>query len=198
MINVNNQLILASSSPRRRELLNQVNIQHKVKKQDVDESNVPFYNPRTYVQTLAERKGRSIGFESDQEVILSADTIVSHEGEVLEKPKTREEAFQMLRSLSGQTHQVYTGVMLRSPEQEMFIVDQTSVEFWPLSKEDIELYLDTGDSFDKAGGYGIQTEGAMLVKQISGDYNNVVGLPLSRVVRSLRTFGIYPSIPELK
>ncbi|WP_236560963.1 nucleoside triphosphate pyrophosphatase [Pontibacillus sp. HMF3514] len=195
---MNNQLILASSSPRRRELLNQVNIQHKVKKQDVDESNVPFYNPRTYVQTLAERKGRSIGFESDQEVILSADTIVSHEGEVLEKPKTREEAFQMLRSLSGQTHQVYTGVMLRSPEQEMFIVDQTSVEFWPLSKEDIELYLDTGDSFDKAGGYGIQTEGAMLVKQISGDYNNVVGLPLSRVVRSLRTFGIYPSIPELK
>jgi len=195
---VNNQLILASSSPRRRELLNQVHIQHKVRKQDVDESNVPFYNPRTYVQSLAERKGRSIGFESDQEVILSADTIVCHEDKVLEKPKTREEAFEMLRSLSGQTHQVYTGVMLRSPEQEMFIVDRTSVEFWPLSKEDIEVYLDTGDSFDKAGGYGIQSEGAMLVKQISGDYNTVVGLPLSRVVRSLRTFGIYPSISEMK
>ncbi|KGX88046.1 Maf family protein [Pontibacillus marinus] len=195
---MNNQLILASSSPRRRELLNQVNIQHIVRKQDVDESNVPFYNPRTYVQTLAERKGRSIGFESDQEVILSADTIVCYEDKVLEKPNTREEAFQMLRSLSGQKHQVYTGVMLRSPEQEMFIVDRTTVEFWPLSKEDIELYLDTGDSFDKAGGYGIQTEGAMLVKQISGDYNTVVGLPLSRVVRSLRTFGIYPSISEMK
>jgi len=193
-----NQLILASSSPRRTELLTQVHIQHKVRKQNVDESDVPFYNPRTYVQTLAERKGRSIGFESDHEVILSADTIVCHEGKVLEKPKTREEAFHMLRTLSGTTHDVYTGVMLRSPEQEMFIVDKTSVEFWPLSKEDIELYLDTGDSYDKAGGYGIQSAGAMLVKQISGDYNNVVGMPLSRVVRSLRTFDIYPSIPERK
>ncbi len=192
------QLILASSSPRRKELLNQVNIQHNVRKQHVDESNVPFYNPRTYVESLAERKGRSVVFESDREVILSADTIVCFDGQILEKPKTREEAFNMLRKLSGQTHEVYTGVMLRSPEQEMFIVDKTSVEFWPLSKEDIELYLDTGESFDKAGGYGIQSTGAMLVKQISGDYNNVVGLPLSRVVRSLRTFGIYPSISEVK
>lgn len=196
MISKMNQLILASTSPRRSQLLDQVNIKHTLRNQQADESNIPFYNPRTYVEALAEKKGRSVEFESDDEVILTADTVVCHEGGVLGKPQTREEAFEMLRSLSGQTHDVYTGVLLRSHEQEMCIVDRTSVEFWPLSKEDIELYLDMGDSYDKAGGYGIQTAGAMLVKQISGDYNNVVGLPLSRVARSLRTFDIYPSIPD--
>lgn len=190
-----NKLILASSSPRRKDLLDQVNIPYELRKQTADESDVPFYNPRTYVQALAERKGRAVDFNSDNEVILSADTIVCFDGKILEKPKSREEAFHMLRSLSGTTHEVYTAVMLRSPERELLIVDQTSVEFWPLSKEDIELYLDTQDSFDKAGGYGIQTQGAMLVKKIDGDYYNVVGLPLSRVVRSLHSFGIYPITP---
>lgn len=189
------QLILASSSPRRKDLLEQVNIPYELRKQEADESKLPFYNPHDYVKALAELKGRSVPFSSADEVILTADTVVSIDDKVLGKPSSREEAFEMISMLSGQVHEVYTGVMIRSTEQERFIVEKTSVEFWPLTKEDIELYLDMEDYADKAGGYGIQTHGAMLVKKIEGDYYNVVGLPLSRVVRSLSAFSIYPNTP---
>ncbi|QSS99107.1 septum formation inhibitor Maf [Pontibacillus sp. ALD_SL1] len=192
------QLILASSSPRRKELLEQVHIPFQTKKQDADESSLPFYNPRAYVQALAELKNRTVELQKHNEVILSADTIVSFEGKVLGKPQSAEEAYEMLSMLSGAQHEVYTGVMLRSSEQESFIVEKTTVEFWPLTKDEIEYYIETGDPFDKAGGYGIQTYGATLVKGIKGDYNNVVGLPLSRVVRSLQAYGVYPSLPEVE
>nr|WP_052127074.1 Maf family protein [Pontibacillus litoralis] len=190
------QLVLASSSPRRRELLDLVNVPYEARKQLVDESKMTCRSPRAYVHALAELKGRSVPFSVDNEVILSADTVVSFEGNVLGKPKNREQAFQMLSMLSGNIHDVYTGVMIRSSEQETIFVEKTSVEFWPLSKEDINDYLDTGDSYDKAGAYGIQSHGSILVKQIKGDYYNVVGLPLSRVIRSLRSYGIYPDLSQ--
>ncbi|MFC0522454.1 Maf family protein [Pontibacillus salicampi] len=194
------QLVLASSSPRRKDLLNQVNIPFETRKQHVDESNMTCRSPRAYVQALAEKKGRSVPFSVDDEVIMSADTIVSFEGNILGKPANRREAFEMLSMLSGNVHQVYTGVMIRSVEQETVFVEKTTVEFWPLSKDEINDYLDSEEPFDKAGGYGIQSKGSIFVKEIRGDYYNIVGLPLSRVVRSLRAYGVYPDLaqPEQK
>ncbi|KGX93479.1 septum formation protein Maf [Pontibacillus halophilus JSM 076056 = DSM 19796] len=189
------QLILASSSIRRKELLQQAQLSFDVQPHPVDEAKVRAKNPHDLVHQLAELKGRALHLENDDQVVISADTVVYADGEVLGKPSTKREAYDMLLKLSGGTHEVYTGVMLRSTEQEQFIVEKTTVEFWPLTKEDIEFYIETGDPFDKAGGYGIQTAGAVLVKGIKGDYNNVVGLPLARVVRALRSFDIYPSLP---
>ncbi|KGP73883.1 Maf family protein [Pontibacillus yanchengensis] len=190
------QLILASSSPRRRDLLEQVNISYETRKQHVDESKMTCRSPRAYVQALAELKARSVPFSVDNEVIISADTVVSFEEQVLGKPKSRKEAFDMLSMLSGNIHKVYTGVTIRSAEQETSFVEKTTVEFWPLTKDEINEYLDSEEPYDKAGAYGIQSSGAIFVKEIKGDYYNVVGLPLSRVVRSLRSYGIFPNLSQ--
>ncbi|HLT56327.1 MAG TPA: Maf family protein, partial [Bacillota bacterium] len=106
----------------------------------------------------------------------------------------RVHAFEMISSLSGNIHEVYTGVCIRSENREKVFAERTKVEFWPLKKEEIEAYIATEEPYDKAGAYGIQHYGAIFVKQIIGDYFNVVGLPVSRVVRELKQFGIYPNI----
>ncbi|MFC4557804.1 Maf family protein [Virgibacillus kekensis] len=183
------KLILASSSPRRQELLNQINIPFTVRKQDADESLIKTSDPREKVEQLALLKGRHVDILSENEIILSADTVVSFQNRIFEKPASDEEAFEMLSSMSGRVHEVYTGVMLRTQNKERVFVEKTSVEFWPLTDQEINQYIATRDPFDKAGAYGIQSEGAVLVKGISGDYYNVVGLPVSRVVRELRDIG---------
>lgn len=187
-------LILASSSPRRQELLKQVNIPFTIRKPSIDETQITTKDPVEKVQQLAIRKGRAIQIQNEYEVILAADTVVSYEQTIFEKPKNKEEAFNMIHSLSGETHDVYTGVNIRSTEHESIFVERTKVVFWPLSKSEIEWYVSTDDPYDKAGAYGIQSLGAIFVKEIIGDYYNVVGLPLSRVVRELRKFSIYPNI----
>lgn len=187
-------LILASSSPRRQELLKQVNIPFTIRKPSIDETQITTKDPVEKVQQLAIRKGRAIQIQNEYEVILAADTVVSYEQTIFEKPKNKEEAFNMIHSLSGDTHDVYTGVNIRSTEHESIFVERTKVVFWPLSKSEIEWYVSTDDPYDKAGAYGIQSLGAIFVKEIIGDYYNVVGLPLSRVVRELRKFSIYPNI----
>jgi septum formation protein len=189
---VRSQLILASSSPRRSELLKQVSIPFIVRKQEFDESIITTENPTQKVEQLAMSKARNTSL-SQAEVILAADTVVSFEGRIYGKPKSKEEAFSMLSSLSGNVHEVYTGVMIRSLQKEFSFVEKTMVEFWPLSEEDISSYIATNDPFDKAGGYGIQSYGAVLVKKIIGDYFNVMGLPISRVVRELKPFDIVPN-----
>jgi septum formation protein len=186
------QLILASSSPRRSELLKQVSIPFIVRKQEFDESIITTENPAQKVEQLAMSKARNTSLSQD-EVILAADTVVSFEGRIYGKPKSKEEAFSMLSSLSGNVHEVYTGVMIRSLQKEFSFVEKTMVEFWPLSEEDINSYIATNDPFDKAGGYGIQSYGSVLVKKIIGDYFNVMGLPISRVVRELKPFDIVPN-----
>lgn len=183
------RLILASSSPRRRELLRQVGINFSVRVTEIDESNVTTNDPVEKVKQLALLKGRSIPVDED-EVTLAADTIVAYNKEIFGKPNNQEEAFQMIRTLSGEQHEVYTGVVIRAVFGEIGFVEKTVVEFWPLDDEEIKYYIQTDDPYDKAGGYGIQSLGAIFVKQIIGDYYNVVGLPLSRVVRELTTFGI--------
>lgn len=186
------KLILASSSPRRQELLQQVQIPFTFRAASIDETKVKIENPREKVKQLAQLKGRSVPIRQKDEVILTADTAISFNHHIFGKPKSKEEASQMLSLLSGNVHEVYTGVMLRSLDNEITFVEETKVEFWPLSTGEIDWYTSSTDPYDKAGAYGIQSKGAMFIKQIIGDYYNVVGLPISRVVRELRNFSVYP------
>ena len=186
------KLILASSSPRRQELLNQVRIPFTIRKPNIDESQIITHDPVEKVRQLAILKGRNVIIKHYDEVILSADTVVSYNQNIFEKPKNKEDAYKMISALSGNVHEVFTGVLIRSLDQETIFVERTEVEFWPLSEEETVPYIATKEPYDKAGAYGIQSVGAIFVKQISGDYYNVVGLPISRAVRELRGFSVYP------
>lgn len=186
-------LILASSSPRRQELLNQVKIPFTVRNPTVDESQIITSDPEEKVKQLAIRKGRNVPIQDNNEVILAADTVVSYNQTIFEKPKNREEAFKMISALGGDVHDVFTGVIIHSSNDERIFVEQTKVTFWSLSKSEIEWYVATDNPYDKAGAYGIQSLGAMFVKEITGDFYNVVGLPISRVVRELKEFSVYPT-----
>ncbi len=182
------RLILASSSPRRQELLAQAGIPFTVRSQDADESLITETDPREKVKQLAQLKGRNVAIKDEGELILAADTVVSFQHNIFGKPQSEMEAHAMLSALSGNVHEVYTGVMLKTRYIERVFTVKTDVVFWPLSNEEIDHYIATGDPFDKAGAYGIQSKGAVLVKCINGDYYNVVGLPLSRLVREMASF----------
>jgi septum formation protein len=187
------QLILASTSPRRQELLKQVSIPFVIRKKEVDESQVKNLPPAELVKVLCKLKGKSVPIQHDDEVILAADTIVSYQNQIFGKPKNKDKAFSMLKKLSGNTHEVFTGVYIASKNKERVFVEETKVQFWDLSDEDIYSYIQSGEPYDKAGGYGIQGMGSLLVKKIDGDYFNVVGLPISKCVRELRSFSITPN-----
>ncbi|QDP40747.1 Maf family protein [Radiobacillus deserti] len=187
-----NHLILASSSPRRKELLEQAGFVFQIRTSNVDEEAIQLLNPRKLVESLAVWKGEAVPIQSD-EVIVSADTVVSLGNRILTKPKNKAHAMQMLSSLNGRKHDVYTGVMIRSKNIRTVFSVATSVTFWNHSKEDLLRYVESGEPMDKAGGYGIQGMGAFLVKEIVGDYYNVVGLPISSLSRKLKEFDIYPS-----
>lgn len=191
------KLILASSSPRRQELLQQVGVPFLVRKANIDESIITASDPTERVKQLALLKGRNVQLRQNDEVILSADTVVTYRQRIFEKPKNRTDAYEMISTLGGKIHEVFTGVAIRSIEGEAVFVEQTKVEFWPLSESEIEWYISTNEPYDKAGAYGAQGLGAILIKQIIGDYYNVVGLPVSRVVRELKRFGIDMKIQTL-
>ena len=184
------QVILASASPRRHEILAQAGIAHTVRPTDCDEGETAYRlgKPEAYVMELARRKGEACPAD-DGEIVLSADTVVylPHTQSILGKPHTRERAIGMLESLSGRTHQVITGVCLRDAGGVFaHFADVTDVTFYPLSRSEIEDYVDTARPFDKAGAYGIQERACRFVRSISGDYLNVVGLPVARVYWALR------------
>ena len=188
-------LILASGSPRRHEILNQAGLFHRVLTAPADESAVPFPagHPEQYVMALAELKNRAVARaypdEAANNVILSADTVVwSPEwGLPLGKPKDRDDAVRMLEALSGKSHEVITGVMLRDGRsgRESLFSETTEVFFRELGREEILRYVDSGDPMDKAGAYGIQSGACVFVRGIRGDYFNVVGLPVCRVSEEL-------------
>ena len=184
----NHSFVLASASPRRKDLFSVLNIPFEVITSNVDEKSVSFVNEEQYVREVALLKTRSIANETTNKVVVGADTIVSFEGRLLHKPQTKEEAIAHLQALSGQTHHVYTAVVIIDEDQnESVLVEKTAVTFKVLSKSLIEAYVDTKDPFDKAGGYGIQTIGMLLVDKIEGDYNNVVGLPIASLTEHLLT-----------
>jgi len=182
-------LILASSSPRRKELLEELQIPIVISSSNVDESFDPTLAPEEIVMYLARKKVEAVYSNDKESFILGADTVVCLDGVILGKPRTREEASQMLSQLSGKTHFVYTGVAIMANGICSTFYEKTDVLFWELTDEEIHDYLNTGEPFDKAGAYGIQGVGRILVKEIKGDYFTVVGLPISRTVRELKAKG---------
>jgi len=185
-------LILASASPRRRELLALLDLEFEVRPSRIDESPKPGESPAGQVQRLAEAKARQTAKDRPGCWILAADTIVVHRGLVMGKPQDQAEAARMLSLLSSQTHEVLTGYCLLNQELGQNIVEscRTEVEFRTLSRQDIETYLDSGEPLGKAGAYAIQGRGASMVKRVAGSYTNVVGLPLAEVVELLRRYGL--------
>ncbi len=175
------KFVLASASPRRREILDILKIDYDVIKSDADESAVDKnIEPSLYVQELALLKGADVAKNLKSKIVISADTIVYYDTEVLGKPADEEDAFRMLSKLSGQVHTVYTGVCVMNTDT-MFTVCETGatkVKFKKLSDEKIRAYIKTGEPMDKAGAYAVQGLGATLIEKIDGDYFNVVGLPL--------------------
>jgi septum formation protein len=182
-------LILASSSPRRKALLEDLHISFEVSSSDADESFDKSLEPGEIVMELAKRKADAISKAHPESYCLGADTIVYHNGNVLGKPASRKDAYQTLKELSGAEHAVYTGVSIAVNGKHTVFFEKTKVLFWELTDEEINAYLDTGEPFDKAGAYGIQGVGRLLVKEIKGDYFTVVGLPISRTIRELRALG---------
>jgi len=184
-------LVLASQSPRRREILRQAGIPFTVRVADVDESVRRGECPADYVQRLAAAKAFAVD-ASDGETVLGADTTVVIFGEILAKPADARDARRMLTLLAGQRHEVLTGICLRRGTQATSEYVATGVVFAPLSSAEIDEYVATGEPMDKAGAYAIQGLAAKFVERIEGDYFNVMGLPVSLVYRRLRE-GTIPS-----
>ena len=186
-------MILASSSPRRKKLLQRLDYPFDIILPDVDESILALgNNPEKYCITLAEMKTKNISQKYPQALVIGADTIVVLGGQILNKPDDRVQAENMLSMLSGQTHQVYTGVCLERMENNIHhtFSEITMVTFRTLDKQDILHYIETCPPYDKAGSYGIQDWSAVYVKNIQGCYDNVVGFPLSRFYHELKKMGI--------
>lgn len=183
-------IILASASPRRYELLKQLGLTFEVEPAEGEETTPDGLLPELIVKRLAYAKADEIRKKhagtGNSCLIIGADTIVVKDGRILGKPKDKDDAFSMLMSLSGTTHQVYTGVALISSEWEAQFCEKTDVTFYPMTKKEITDYISTGEPMDKAGAYGIQGLGGRFVKEIHGDYNNVVGLPIARLYHVLK------------
>lgn len=188
------KIILASASPRRRELLEQIGVSFEVcpgKGEEIFEGE----RPEEMVMELSFRKAEEIFVQTGGDaLVIGADTVVALDNEILGKPKDRKEAKDMLMSLQGRAHHVYTGVTLMiregNTERSRKFYEQTEVEFYPVSEEEAEAYVATGEPDDKAGAYGIQGKSAVFVKKIDGDYNNVVGLPVARLYQEAKKMGI--------
>ncbi|MDE2422014.1 MAG: septum formation inhibitor Maf [Gammaproteobacteria bacterium] len=176
-------VVLASTSPRRKELLEQIGVQFTTTAIDIDESVITGETPSEYVVRLAREKAlTAVSNFSEQTVIIAADTTVTIDGHILGKPVNREDAFAMWELLSGRTHQVMTGVAVAFLGQVQTAIVQTDVEFLSLTHEQMQNYWDSGEPIGKAGGYAIQGLGAVFVPRIQGSYSNVVGLPLVETV----------------
>ena len=197
------KIILASSSPRRRELMAQAGFAFEVLVSEADET-IEAETPGEMVEVLSERKAAAVaeeikkqGFAEESVLLVGADTMVAIDGKKLGKPKDEKGAEEMMEELSGRTHQVYTGVTLirlKKAENGSILQESrtfsegTDVSFYPLTKEEIRSYIATGEPMDKAGAYGIQGKAAVFVKEIKGDYNNVVGLPIARLYQELKNW----------
>ena len=183
-------LQLASQSPRRAELLAQIGVPFKVVNINVEELRLPEETPEAYVSRLAKEKAETGFGASPQTPTLGSDTIVVWNGNVLEKPRDEAHAVEMLMSLSGSEHHVYTAVAIADSEQTVTRLSRTKVCFREISRDEARAYWHTGEPADKAGGYGIQGLGAAFVKSIEGSYSGVVGLPIESVVPLLKEFNL--------
>lgn len=193
MFDTRQPLILASSSPRRREMLAQFGLEYKTLSASVDEIPAPGEMPETFVRRMAEDKARQIGLHQPQAWIVGADTAITLDGATtIGKPETREDALSILKALSGKTHLVLTGLCLCRPDRNICSIESVStrVTFIKASDALLRAYIATGEPMDKAGAYGIQGLGSFLVREISGSCSNVIGLPLSRLLSLLLEHGV--------
>ncbi len=179
-------IVLASNSPRRKELLKDITENFVIKSSDIDET--VFDNLEIYESLKKLSFAKAEPFVRDGDIVIGADTVVVANGKKLGKPKGEKEAFEMLKMLSGKTHSVITGVTIASSDKTESFCCETKVTFFELSDDEIKKYIKTNDCFDKAGAYGIQSGGKLFVEKIDGDYFNVVGLPVSLLARKLKDF----------
>ena len=190
-------IVLASGSPRRKELLAKTGLKFSVVVSGGEEK-AETSDPAETVEKLSLDKASAVAdllqAKKEPQLIIGADTVVACDGEILGKPSDREDAFRMLWKLQGQTHQVYTGVTLLLKKKHTWqahtFSEKTDVQFYPVSREELLAYIETGEPMDKAGSYGIQGGFGIYVKGLCGDYNNVVGLPVGRLVYELKKLGI--------
>ncbi len=179
------KIILASASPRRKELLTLAGFEYEVIVSQCEEILPEGITPDKAVEELARQKAEDVFSRNADSMIIAADTVVALGNTILGKPKDEDDAFTMLSSLSGRRHTVYTGVCIKTKDKTDIFHVATDVEFYPLSEKEIKDYIATKEPMDKAGAYGIQGKGFVLVKGIHGDYFNVVGLPLAETVRHI-------------
>ena len=180
-------LVLASRSPRRKQLLTNAGFEFVVRPADVDETTKPHENPEDFIQRLAQEKAAAVEC-APGEIVLGADTAVVMKSEIFGKPRDAQEAVRMLTALQGRKHEVLTGVCLRSRHKTCHDYASTEVWFLPMNEADIQDYVRTGEPLDKAGAYAIQGLASKFIERIHGPYSNVVGLPVSLVWRMLRSF----------
>ncbi len=192
------RLVLASGSPRRRQLLEQFGLGIQVVPSGIDEDRIAKSGPEHYVESLASAKALAVSGKLPDAWVIGADTIVVADGQILGKPAGRRQARRMLQKLSGRTHEVMTGTALCCGEKDLCATRTvtTEVTFKSLSAAEIDWYLSTGEPYDKAGGYGIQGKGAFLVKRIAGSYTNVVGLPVCETIEMLIENGVLQFNPK--
>lgn len=181
-------IILASASPRRRELMELAGYDFEVICADIVEVVPEDVQPQEVVMSLALQKAKAVAAEHKDAIVVGSDTVVALDGKILGKPHSEHEACEMLCSLSGKTHKVFTGVAIVCGDKAKSFFDETDVEFYPLSDDEIKRYVATGEPMDKAGAYGIQGKGSVLVKKINGDFFNVMGLPIAKLYREMSEF----------
>ncbi len=190
------RVILASQSPRRRELLTLIGIDHEVRPADIDETVWPAEQPVPHCERLARTKAATLSALYPDALVIGSDTIVVIDGDILGKPTSPADAEHMLARLAGRTHTVFTAIAVAHDARTLSAVESVAVTFRPLDASQIATYVATGEPMDKAGAYGIQGYGATIVERIDGDYFAVMGLPLGRLVELVRALGVrYPFGP---
>ena len=193
------ELILASSSPRRRELLSIITPRFTVQTSDCDETIAPGTGPIEAVRELSLRKAHAVWAQQSHPenlAVLGSDTVVYIDGEILGKPHSHGEAVAMISRLAGRSHTVCTGVTILTAEETRTFHETTEVHFYPLSPQEVEWYCSLQEPYDKAGAYGIQAAGALLVQGLTGDYFNVMGLPIAALARHLHQMGITDALSK--
>ncbi len=185
------KLILASGSPRRKELLAQIGLEFEVIVSDAEEVMTSIH-PGEVVKKLSDCKAMAVAMNLSEEmqdaIVIGADTVVAQDHRILGKPKDENDAFQMIQMLQGQTHQVYTGVTLICGEQKVSFYEKSDVSVYPMTEDEIWEYIHTGEPMDKAGAYGIQGYFAKYIREIQGEYTTIVGLPVGRLWHELKKF----------
>lgn len=186
------KLILASQSPRRRDFLKNMGLEFEIHEACIDEKVKDGETVVPYVVRMASNKADTVIKEHRDAVVIGADTVIALEGHILGKPKDREDALNMILSLSGKRHEVHTAVCVRDSDRKFIVQTVTHVTFAKISKALAQIYVDSGECDDKSGSYALQGIGAMLIEKVEGSVSSVVGMPASQTRELLEKFGIYP------